>query len=108
LQKAVAEWDAKEGQYFDSNGKPHSLKVFAATVRVPYDTFKHYVCKEKDKCRMIGKSVGMKPLLPEAQQKFICDSTFCWHGWANNRKSPAETIDLIQDINPDLNWKQAS
>jgi hypothetical protein len=58
LQKAVAEWDAKEGQYFDSNGKPHSLKVFAATVRVPYDTFKHYVCKEKDKRCMIGKSVG--------------------------------------------------
>jgi hypothetical protein len=25
LQKAVAEWDAKEGQYFDSNGKPHSF-----------------------------------------------------------------------------------
>ncbi len=54
-----------------------------------------------------GPHLGMKPLLPEAQQKFICDTLY-WHDWANNMKSPAETIDLIQDINPDLNWKQAS
>jgi hypothetical protein len=57
--------------------------------------------------RCVGNGVGRKLLLGENSQVFLA-KMLVWCNHANNGKSPADTIDLIQDIDPKLNWKQAS
>lgn len=107
LEAAVEEWDEKRGRYLDGNGEARQMKEFAATVGIPYHTFRKYACEDKSKRREIGKAVGRAPLIAGQQQKFLCD-TLIRHDRANDGKSPKETLDLIQELNLALDRKQAS
>jgi len=107
LDKAIEEWKDQSGRMLDGNGEALTLPAFANTVGVPYHTLRKYVCEDESKRRETGKSVGVKPLIAPADQKFLRD-TIIRHDRANDGKNPAETINLIQEMNPNLSRKQAS
>jgi hypothetical protein len=106
MENAVSEWDGKTGQALDSNGEERSLRVFAAVVSIPYDTLKMYVSSDAEKRRVIGNCVGCAPLLRKGNQTFIAD-VLARKDRVNEGASPAEAIDLVQELNPTLSRTQA-
>jgi hypothetical protein len=92
LEKAVKEWDEKGEKILDCNGEPHQLKMFSNLVGIPYDTFKKYVIKDNDKCRLSGKSAGHVPLVADNEQQFVAD-ILAPKDQGNDGAAPAEAID---------------
>jgi hypothetical protein len=56
----------------------------------------------------LGNSAGRKPLLDTKQQKFLIEMIVRHYRANNGKKSPAEAIDLIQEIGVNLDRKQLS
>ena len=105
--RAVNEWLAKTGRAVDSNGDSINIKDFCSTVGVPYNTFRHYVCKDVTKRRKLGSQVGKPPLLDKNEQQFIAQ-VLARKDRANDGASATEAIDLVQELNPKINRVAAS
>jgi hypothetical protein len=106
MEKAVSEWDGKTGRALDSNGEEHTLRVFSGVVGIPYDTLKKYVRSDAEKRRVIGNSGGRAPLLKKENQTFVAD-VLARKDRVNEGATPAEAIDLVQELNPTLSRDQA-
>lgn len=107
LEDALLEWNSKTGRHLDGNGEPRTLFVFSMIVGIPYSTLKKYVCGDDTTRRSVGMSAGRKPLVDETKQNFLKD-TLIRHDRGNDGKSPSETIDVIQELVPGLDRKQAA
>ena len=92
LTKAVEDWDAKTGPYLED--KTLSLRKYAACVDIPFQTLGSYVCNDLGKRKVLGTSVGAKPLFNEAEQQF-----------AVYRTSSAKCVDILHELRPDLKRK---
>ena len=107
IEKAVEEWFAKSGQALDYYDEEVTLSVSNGTISIPYNTLQTYVTKNDEARRTIGASVGMKPLLDRDTQ--ICASNILvWLDRANSGMDPAQYVDLVQELNPELYRKQSS
>ena len=73
MATAVKDWLDKSGSALDSNGEQIPLKSFCLLVDIPYRTFHKYVLPDLSKRRVLGKSVGKKPILDPGQRKFVTD-----------------------------------
>jgi hypothetical protein len=108
LASAVDDWLQSKGTALDDNGEKHSLRVFCYGVaKIPYNTFKHYVCKDESKRRIVGNRMGRKPLIDRKSGEFVVD-ILVRADRGNNGSTPAEMIDQVVELKPDLTRKQAS
>ena len=107
LGKAVTDWDENIGDALDNNGEKRSLQVFCNVVEIPYNTFKQYVCSNKDKRRVVGDSVGRQPLLRKDQQDFVAD-VLARRDRGNDGAAPSEAIELVIELMPELTVAQAT
>ena len=81
---------------------------FAALAEIPLGTFKHYVHDDPTKRYKLGCGVGEsgKKLLDEDAAQFVVD-TIRRMDRADDGMTRRESIDMIQDLRPELSQKQA-
>lgn len=104
MSKAINEWKGKSGRALDSNGEAiEKLSVFARKVHIPYETLRKYLSND----RKLGASMGRKILINPQDQSFIIDN-LARKDRGNEGATPAEAIDLVLEVNPELSRKQAS
>eukprot|EP00966_Prymnesium_polylepis_P228696 5292672-Prymnesium_polylepis.1 len=106
LTKAVEDWLGKTGTYLE---EPAMSKArFAALAEIPLGTFKHYVHDDPTKRYKLGCGVGEsgKKLLDEDAAQFVVD-TIRRRDRADDGMTRRESIDMIQDLRPELSQKQA-
>ena len=107
LKRAIDCWENKRDEYFNEDGKPKSFETYCKQFDIPVKTFRHYVCGPVEKRRVLGSSVGRKPMISKEDQGFVCD-VLARADRGNEGKNRKEAIDLIQDLAPELSRKQAS
>ena len=71
LSKAIYDWDSGGGNATESNGEQVYLSEFSNLGGIPYNTLIQYIKGDKEKRRIVGKSVGQKPLIKNKYQEFV-------------------------------------
>lgn len=100
-KKAVFNWTKKEGNYFDSDGNPRILNIFAPYLEIPPKTFRNCMTIQNSNRRVVGSSVGRKLNLTQSDKKFII-SVLVRIDRGNEGKNRMEVIVIVQEINPNL------
>ena len=107
MEKAVSDWTKKEGGYLTTNNVPRSMRSFATHVGIPYKTLRNYLTgKEKNK-RAVGASCGRKANFSSQDTQFV-SNVLARADRGNEGKNRKEAIDLVQELKPALDRKQAS
>lgn len=106
LQKAVQDWDTKSGLYVQANmGVEPSARRYAKVVGIPFATLSRYIRSDVERRQKLGSSVGPRPLISLSEEQFVVD-LIRRRDRANLGMSRAEVVDVLQDLRPDLEWKQ--
>ena len=106
LAKAIDNWDSGGGNAIDSNGERVSLSAFSNLVGIPYNTLRQYIKGDKEKRRIVGKSVGQQPLIKKKDQEFVAQ-VLARLDRANDGATLPEAIDMVQQLDPNLSRPQA-
>jgi hypothetical protein len=107
LTQAVHDWDKVTGNRLDSNGEAVGIDMFASIVGIPRKTLEKYVHEDRNKRRKLGFFVGRAPALNEKDSNFAAD-VLCRADRGNEGYTRKEAVDMIQDLKPRMNRKQAS
>ena len=106
LEQAIMEWDKKCGRSLHSNGEERSMECFAGVIGIPYNTFQKYSRSKVDNRRDTGQSVGKISLITKENQGFVAD-VLARKDRGNDGSNREEAIDLVHDLLPHLNRRQA-
>ena len=82
------------------------MQCFAGVIGIPYNTFQKYSRDKVYNRRDTGKSVGGNSLLSTENRSFVAD-VLARRDRGNEGSKKSEAIDLVQDILPHLNRRQA-
>ena len=100
------DWDNKCGTYLKL-GMDNSMERFARLTEIPYHTLRAYICPNKGKRRVLGKSVGNPAsTIDRSVDQFVVD-VLRRKDRANEGLCRREMGDLVQDLAPNLSCKQA-
>jgi hypothetical protein len=103
LTVAVADWDSKNGAILAEN-KEMPLKEYAHRVGIPYPTLQAYCCTDVGKRKVLGTSVGKKPLFNDDEQEFVID-VIRRHDRGNDGLNKRRCVDKLHDLRPELQRK---
>ena len=104
LEAAFDDWDKKQGDYLRMPEGTASLRGFAKLVDIPFGTLQKYLATNEGKRQALGVHVGRKSLTADVET-FVVDNIRRMDR-ANAGMSMSETVDMIQDLKPELSRPQ--
>ena len=71
MQRAVGEYLNKEGRWLSEPDM--TVSRFCVLVEIPEQTFRKYICEDKEKRRVVDASAGRAALIDKDTEQFIVD-----------------------------------
>ena len=105
MTTAVNDWHEKKGRYEED--VPMPMSRYCALVDIPEETFRKYVCTDPGKRRKLGSQPGPSRLVSKDASQFVVD-VMRRKDRADDGMNRRESIDLLQDLQPELTRKQAT
>jgi hypothetical protein len=104
MTTAVNDWLEKKGRYEED--VPMPMSRYCALVDIPEETFRKYVCTDPGKRRKLGSQPGPSRLVSKDASQFVVD-VMRRKDRADDGMNRRESIDLLQDLQPELTRKDA-